>query len=318
MKNPQKIICIIDTDPGVDDAAAVILSLYDDLMDIRLLTSVNGNLDTNTVTRNLLHLLEKFNRPDIYVAKGAERPMKREPKDAIFIHQKDGMGNYTPPATTKLKPMKYSAVAAMYDMVKRYQGNIAIIGLGPSTNIGELILKHPDVVGMISHIYLEGCAAYGDKIEGKWKNYISFNCSSDPEALKIVMESGIPITIVASRMGRELANFTEEEVYKIRDINDTGRFIYQMYSGYWEPAYEDRRIATNDTCGVLAMRFPKLFKTKKAFVEVDLDEKPGRTIFHWNKKGNVEYVYKVNRKKLHKYYFSAVKKLDRFKFKFDD
>ncbi len=318
MKKPiTKMNCIIDTDPGVDDAAAVALSLYDDLMDIRLFTTVNGNLDVKTVTRNLLHILELFDRTDIPVAVGAARPLKREPKDAKFIHQSSGMGNYNPPETVETKPIKTDAVEAMYDVVQRFRGNVCIIALGPHTNVANLITKHPDVKDMISHIYLEGCAAYGNKIEEQWQNYVSFNVSSDPEAAKIVLESGIPITITASRMGREKANFTEEEVYKIRDINDAGRFIYEMYSGYWEPAYKDRRIATNDTCGVLSMRFPEMFKTKKAFVTVDLDEIPGRTFFNFNRKGNVEYVYKVNRKKIHKYYFKAVEKLDRFKI-YDD
>ena len=134
------------------------------------------------------------------------------------------------------------------------------------------------------------------------------------KTLKIVMESGIPITMIPSRMGRELSNFTEKEVLKIRDINDTGRFIYEMYSGYWEHGYEDRRIATNDTCAVLALRCPNLFKTKKAFFTVDVAEMPGRTLIEFNKRGNVNFAFKCNRKRLHEFYFNAVKKLDKFKF----
>ena len=71
----KKINCIIDCDPGVDDTVAIALSLYDSVMDIKLITTVNGNLDLYTVTRNVLHVLEKFDRTDIPVAKGAENPM---------------------------------------------------------------------------------------------------------------------------------------------------------------------------------------------------------------------------------------------------
>lgn len=317
MKNKKlnkKYICIIDTDPGVDDSAALTLSLFDDFMDIKLVTTTNGNLDLDTITRNALHVLEKFGRTDIPLAKGASRPLKREPKNAIFAHKLFGMGNYIPPEKTKKQPIKESAVEAMYKVVKENAGNICIIMLGPTTNTASLILTHPDVVDMISHIYYEGCAAYGNKIEKDWKNYISFNASSDPDALKIIVESGIPLTMVPSRMGRDLAHFTEEEVLQIRDLNSVGEWIYSMYSGYWERGYADRRIATNDTCAVLNMRFPELFKTKRAFVEVDTEEKPGRTTFTFSRKGNVEYVYKVNRKKMHEYYYNAVKKLDRFTF----
>ena len=314
MKEIKKINCIIDTDPGVDDAAAITLSLYDSVMDIKLITTVTGNLDLETVTRNTLHILEKFERTDIPVAKGAVAPMGQSMPNASFIHQKSGMGGYNPPATVKTKPIEKSAVEAMYEVIKANPKDINIISLGPHTNIGQLIKDHPDVVDMISHIYCEGCAPFGLKGEGRWIDYISFNASFDAQAMKIVMESGVPLTIIPSRMGRELANFNEMEVFEIRELNDVGKFFFEMYSEYWEHNYEDRRIATNDTCAVLALREPKLFKTKKARVVVNTTDMYGRTDFEFVKKGHVNYVYKINKKKMHTCFFKAIKKLDRFKF----
>lgn len=317
MKNiteTKKINCIIDTDPGVDDAVAIALSLYDDLMDIKLITTVAGNLDLSIVSRNALHVLEKFKRTDIPLALGAKKAMGKSMPNAAFIHQNNGMGGYNPPEKVDLQPIKQSAVDAMYEVIKQHPNDICIIALGPHTNLGQLIKDHPDVVNMISHIYCEGCAPYGKKNEGRWTNYISFNASYDAIAMKIVMESGIPITIIPSRMGRELANFNEEEVFKIREINDVGKFFFEMYNSYWEHNYEDRRIATNDTCACLALRFPKLFKTRKATVYVNTTDMYGRTDFKFTKKGNVNYIYKVNKKKMHEYYFNAIKKLDWLKF----
>ena len=310
MNIQQKINCIIDTDPGVDDCAALALSLYDDLMEIRLITTVVGNLDLDTVTRNAIHVLELFDRTDIPVVKGYKRPMCREPKDAKFIHQNSGMGGYTPPETVKTKPLDMDVVEAMYETIKQYSNNIDIIMLGPHTNVAYLIKKHPDVVNMISHIYCEGCAPY----DGRKETHISFNVSTDPEAFKIVIESGIPISIIPSRMGRELANFTEEEVYALRDINDTGRFLFEMYSGYWEPRYEDRRIAINDSCATLMMRFPFLFKAKKCYIDVNTTDMPGKTTIKFKHNGPIDYAYKVNRKKLHQLFFNAVHKMNRFNF----
>lgn len=314
MKETKKINCIIDCDPGVDDAVAISLSLYDSLMDIKLITTVNGNLDLNTVTRNAIHILEKFKRTDIPVAMGAEVPMGKSMPNASFIHQVNGMGGYTPPKTVKTQPVEKNAVEAMYEVIMANKNDISIVSLGPHTNIGTLIKTHPDVVPFINHIYCEGCSAYNHKIEKNWKTYISFNASFDAEALKIVMESGIPITIVPSRMGRELANFNEKEVFEIRELNDVGRFFFEMYNQYWEHNYEDRRIATNDTCAILALREPSLFKTKKAFVKVNTTDMYGRTDFEFGKKGNINYVYKVNKKKMHECFFRAIKKLDDFKF----
>ena len=314
MKEFEKVNCIIDTDPGVDDTAAIALSLYDDFMDIKLITTVCGNLDIDTVTRNALHVLEKFERTDIPLAKGSPKAMERISPDAKFIHQNEGMGNYIPPKTTKLKPIKKDAIEAMYETIVANKGNINIIALGPHTNLGHLITKHPDVVGMVNHIYCEGCSPYGWKSEGKWINYVSFNVSSDPEAFQIVMNSGIPITIVPSRMGRELANFNEKEVYALKEINDVGHFLFDMYSGYWEHNYPDKRIATNDTCAVLAMRFPKLFKTMKVNFLVNTTDMPGKTIITPVKDSHINFIYKVNRRKMHKFYRNAVKHLDAFKF----
>ena len=314
MKNIKKQKCIFDFDPGADDSVALTLSLYDEILDIKLITTVCGNLSLDKVTRNALHLLEKFNRTDIPLAKGAKKAMFRISPDATFIHQNEGMGGYIPPKEVQTKPISDDAVEIMYETIKIYKKDIIIFVLGPHTNLGHLITRHPDVVDMINHIYCEGCAPFGLKSEGNWVEYISFNVSSDPEAFQIVLNSGIPITIIPSRMGRELANFTEEEVGFIKTINDVGKFVNEIYSGYWEPNYPDRRIATNDTCACMIMRFPKLFKTKKAFISVDTDKAPGKTNITFNKKGNVCYAYKVNKKQMHKIFYEGIKKLDRFKF----
>lgn len=310
MKEFKKLNCIIDTDPGVDDTVAIALSLYDDLMDIKLITTVNGNVDLDIVTRNALHVLEKFGRSDIPVAKGASVPMGKSMPNASFIHQASGMGGYNPPKSVATKPIDMPAVDAMYEVIKQNPNNINILSLGPHTNTAQLIQKYPEVKNMISHIYCEGCAPYGVKGQGKWEKYISFNASFDAEAMKIVAESGVPVTIIPSRMGRELANFNEQEVFEIRELNDVGRFFFEMYNSYWEHGYEDRRIATNDTCACLALREPGLFKTKKARLLVNTTDMYGRTDFIFNKKGNVNFVYKVNKKKMHRYFFRAIKKLD--------
>ena len=319
MDEMKKINVIIDTDPGVDDTAAIALSLYDDVMDIKLISTVAGNKDINTVTKNALHLLELFNRTDIPVAKGSGRALYRISPDASYIHQTYGLGGYVPPKTVKTQPIRERAVEAMYEVCKKYAGNVVIIAIGPHTNIAKLIKKHPDVVHMITHIYTEGCNSYQEtSTSERWNNHRSFNARTDPEAVNIVIKSGIPITYVPSEVGRDYAYFTEEEVHQIGKINDVGKYIHKMYSGYWEPVYEDKRIATNDTCAVLAMRFPDLFKTKPVKIEFNTTDHPGLAEIHSVKKSNIAFAYSIDREKMKEYYFTAVKKLDRFKIKIND
>lgn len=308
----QKVI--IDTDPGVDDSAAILLSFYDDELDIKLITTVSGNVGIDMVTKNAIHLLEIFGRTDIPLARGAAKPMCREPKDATYIHQKDGMGGYIPPETVNMKPVNKDAIEVLYETIKANANDISVIALGPHTNIGWLIKNHPDVVGMISHIYCEGCSLNGyDDVDDRWSSHLSFNVSSDPEAFYITTHSGIPMTIVPSKAGREFANFTEQQVSDMAKINDTGKFLSTMYGGYWERNYVDKRVATNDTCAVLACRKPEFFKTEKITIDVDLDEIPGKTTIQKVKDSNIELVVGVNKEKLHQFYFEAIKKMDNIK-----
>ena len=306
---------IFDVDPGVDDAAALSLSLYDRIMDVILVTTVSGNRDIGVVTRNALHLLDIFNRADIPLAVGASTALNRiGSEDARNVHKFEGLGGYIPPQTTPNKPIALDAVEAMYQAIKKHRHNISIIAVGPHTNVASLIIKHPDVKNMLNHIYTEGCSPYGWGRDKKWREYISFNARTDPEALKIVLESGIPVTLVPSQVGRERGFLTEKEALKIRDINTVGEWLYEMFDGYWEHGYKDKRIALNDTCACLTMREPSIFKTKKVLVTVNTTDMPGKTEFKVVKNSNIELAVNANRHKLYKCFYRAVSKLDRFNF----
>ena len=315
MEELKKEKIIFDVDPGVDDAAALSLSLYDRIMDVILVTTVSGNRDIGTVTRNVLHILELFNRADIPVAVGASTALKRiGGEDARNVHKFEGLGGYIPPKTTISKPIALDAVEAMYQAIKKHKRNISIIAVGPHTNVASLILKHPDVKNMLNHIYTEGCSPYGWGHDKKWKTYISFNAKTDPEALKIVVESGIPVSLVPSQVGRERGFLNEKEALKIRDINTVGEWLYEMFDGYWEHGYKDKRIALNDTCACLTMREPSIFKMKKVAVTVNTTDMPGKTEFKVVRNSNIELAVNANRHKLFKCFTRAVGKLSRFNF----
>jgi len=312
----EKINVIIDTDPGVDDSAAIALSLYDSVMDIKLITTVAGNKDVNMVTRNCLHLLELFKRTDIPVAKGSGRAMFRVSPDASYIHKTYGLGGYVPPQKTKTQPIKERAVEAMYRVIKENAHDISIIAIGPHTNIAKLITKHPDVIHMISHIYTEGCNSYYETSKSeRWNAHRSFNARTDPEAANVVINSGIPITYIPSEIGRDYAYFTEAEVNEIGRLNDVGKYIYAMYSDYWEPGYQDRRVATNDTCAILALRFPDLFEMRPVKISFNTSDAPGLATIRSCKKSNVMFAHGINREKMHAYYYNAIKKMNDFKLK---
>ncbi len=289
--NEQKIKVIIDTDPGVDDSACLIYAFFNERLDIELITSVVGNVPLETATRNLLHLMDIFD-VDTPVAKGEEKAMFRVSQGAEFIHQKEGLGGYIPPAVVPHMDIHQDGVEAIYKTIMQGDGDIIPILLGPQTNFGQLFTRHPDVIKKIPKIVFMGGSPYGHP---DFPNHISFNISSDPESFDIVLKSDIPLIMVPSAVGRKKAHLDEKYVNSLRSKGDVGELLYHMYSMYWEPDFPDKRVATNDTCALFALTHPELFTSVKCSVTVDLVDTPGKTLVDFNGTGNVELVMDCNR-----------------------
>lgn len=305
----EKIKVIIDTDPGVDDAACLVYALFDKMLDIKLITTVVGNVKVDTSTRNILHILDKFN-VDYNIAKGARQATDRVSPTAEFIHMQEGLGGYIPPSISEVKHKLISedAVEEIYRVLSEGDGDIVPLLLGPHTNFGMLFYKHPDIVKKIPRIIFMGGAPYG--MPG-FPAHISFNVSSDPVAFKIVIDSQIPLTMVPSDMGRDKAHLEEKDVYAMRDTNEVGRFIYEMYTKYWEPGYPDKRIATNDTCAYMYLVHPELFKTERISLAVDTSS--GKTVAQYDDNGHIDLVVGVNRKKFLEIMNEKLHEFDGFK-----
>ena len=287
----KKIKLIIDTDPGVDDSVCLLYALTDENVEVLLLTTVVGNINIDIATRNTLHLLDILDK-DIPVAKGKATAMYRISSTAEFIHQKEGLGGYIPPSTTKRQVIEDDAVEAMYKVIKEGDGDIIPLVLGPHTNLGVLFETHPDVIEKIPKIVFMGGSPYG--MEG-YPNHISFNISCDPEAFQIVLDSKIPLLMLPSDVGRRKAHLGEEYVNNLQNVNDVGKLMSVMYGQYWEPGYPDKRVATNDVCAYFALLYPEIFQTKKCRVTVDTAFAPGKTKVEFCENGNVELVTDVDR-----------------------
>lgn len=306
----QKHKVIIDTDPGVDDATALILSMFDERLDIKLFTTVKGNIQVNLATRNMLHLLDKFGK-SYPVAKGAAKGLKRNTPDATWLHGKFGLGHvYIAPAP-KQKIIKKSAWNAMYDVIMENPGEVTILEFSPHTNIARLIQEHPDCIPYVKGIICEGFSSYG--MPGVTP-HISFNVSTDPEAFKVVIDSGIPLTIIPSETGRNITHFTERQVKKIGRMHETGKFLELIFQGYWEHGYKDKRIATNDSLAYMYLVEPEMFKYEMVDIAIDLNDVPGKTWATISSNGQFKLITDCNRKKFMKSIFKKLKALKGIKF----
>lgn len=154
---PKKII--IDTDPGIDDAMAILLALRSPEVEVIGLTTIYGNVYTTLATRNALHLLEVAGRTDIPVAEGSHVTLTKGTKLRIadFVHGADGLGNqnFDPP---KGKPLEQSAAAFLVEQAKLHPGKVTVVALGPLTNIALAIELDPEFCKNIGQIVLLGGA----------------------------------------------------------------------------------------------------------------------------------------------------------------
>ncbi len=303
----KRIKMIIDTDPGVDDTTGLVYALHEPKFDIKLISICNGNINIDNAVRNMCHILDIFHK-DIPVVKGYEKRLGNSTEDATFLHTKEGLGGYKPPKTTKHKPLAKDAADAIYEVLKANPKEITFIILGPHTTFANLMSKHPDAKDLIKRIVMMGGAPMGIKAN---PNHNSFNIRTDIPAFKHTIDSGIKTIMVPSSIGRDIGHFTEEQVEQLKQINDVGKFLTKTYETYWEPNYPDRRIATNDICAIYYLLYPRLYKMKRADIQLDLNT--GKTTAIFNRKGQFKIALGLNRSKFQKIIFKKLEQMSDIK-----
>ena len=183
---------IIDTDTGSDDAVALIMALKSTNLKVEAITTVCGNVPVELATKNALMTIEVANgqKPPLYV--GAAKPLMRDLVTAVNVHGEDGMGDCHLINPTLLPESKH-AVDAILELIENNPGEIEIVTIGPVTNIALAILKAPDTMKKVKHIYAMGTSGFGP---GNTTPVAEFNVYVDAEAYSIMLNSGIPTTII--------------------------------------------------------------------------------------------------------------------------
>lgn len=293
---------IIDVDTGIDDAVAIAMALYDNKINVELITCVAGNMSVNNVTKNTLNFLQAINKRDIPVAKGEKKPLYREKDNSIQVHGKNGLGNYVFPPL-ELNVVKENAVNAMCKVVSESDTKIDFILLGPHTNFAKLLLEHPEVKGKIGKVVVSAGLLEDE-------TYLGFNVAQDPESAKILFESGLEIVICPSDLGHE-AFLTPAEVEKTRTLNKTGEMLEYIFR-----SYKDRHIkigiATHDACAIMCYARPKMCKFENMFVNIKFIKRKNTGIIHFERNSlnpNMKVAVSINIKKFKKHYFKVLKKI---------
>lgn len=197
---------IIDTDPGVDDALALLLAMRSPELKIEAITPVAGNVPLDLTLPNALRMVEIAGRTDIPVAAGARAPLMRRLVTATYAHGENGLGGAVFPEPTT-KPVATPAAEIIRQIVRKYPGEVTLITIGPLTNIATALNGDPDLAGMVRALVMMGGSLSGGNITPA----AEFNVYVDPEAARIVFQSGIPVTMVGLDVTRR-TSLTDEHV----------------------------------------------------------------------------------------------------------
>jgi len=197
---------VIDTDPGVDDALALLLAMRSPELKIEAITPVAGNVPLELSLPNALRMVEIAGRTDIPVAVGAKAPLLRRLVTAAYAHGENGLGGAVFPEP-KIKPVAEPAAKFISQIVRKYPGEVTLITIGPLTNIATALNMDSELARMVKSLVMMGGSLSGGNITPA----AEFNVYVDPEAARIVFQSGIPITMVGLDVTRK-TSLTDEHV----------------------------------------------------------------------------------------------------------
>src|ERR1700731_4374054 len=200
---------IIDTDPGVDDALALLLAMRSPEVTIEAITAVAGNVPLELTLPNALRMVEIAGRTDIPVAAGAKAPLVRRLVTAAYAHGENGLGGAVFPEP-KIKPIAEPAAQFIQQLVRKYPGEGTLITIGPLTNVATALNSDPELAAMVKSLVMMGGSLSGGNITPA----AEFNVYVDPEAARVVFQSGISITMVGLDVTRR-TSLTEDHVRKL-------------------------------------------------------------------------------------------------------
>jgi pyrimidine-specific ribonucleoside hydrolase len=276
VKKPLPII--IDCDPGLDDALAIACAVVRPELNLLAVTSVGGNADVRHCTENALRLLQLYGAGNVPVAEGAVGPLSGPLERATEIHGATGLGATTIPVAAR-KADPEGAVALMARTLIASPEPVALVPIGPLTNIALLIRSFPHLAAKISHICLMG----GSVGEGNSSASAEFNIYADPTAAEIVFNSGLPITMIGLDVTHHaildrsiLDRLAALPGASAKVAAELLKFSFDR-SAAWG---QGEKMAIHDAVAVLHLAMPDLVGVSRYHVVVDATQGParGRTI----------------------------------------
>jgi inosine-uridine nucleoside N-ribohydrolase len=261
---------IIDTDPGVDDAIAILFALASPELDVVGITTVFGNADVATTTRNAFAILDAAGRPDIPVARGAADPIAGPYAGAVpHIHGFDGLGDAGVSSTARDAIAPVPAAEFIWQTASAMPGQLTLVALGPLTNLALALRLHPDLPRLVAQVVIMGGNALAP---GNATPCAEANIHNDPEAADLVFGAEWPVTMVGLDV-TEKAIMSGSEIDRISASHEPRNKLLAgaipLYQKFVERTNTVDGIFLHDPSAMAFLVAPSLFQIERWPIRVE-------------------------------------------------
>jgi purine nucleosidase len=263
---------LFDTDPGVDDAMALLLALASPELELLGVTTVFGNSTVEQTTRNAQPVLEVGGRPDVPVVAGAGQPLARPRGRKSSVHGDDGLGNIGLPPSNR-EPVAWQGGAAGFiaETILAHPGEVTLVAVAPLTNLAQAVQQTPAIAAAVRRVIVMGGAVFRP---GNVSPVAEANFHNDPEAARVVLGAGWPVTLVGLdvTMRTIMSDAYLDDLARLgRPATDFLARIWPVYRQAYHTRYALNGIPTHDPSAMAAAIDPTLFHTQRLplFVEVE-------------------------------------------------
>lgn len=274
---------IIDTDPGQDDAVAILLALASEELEVLGITAVAGNVPLALTEVNCRKVCELAGRPEVKVFAGCDRPLKGKLVTAEYVHGKTGLDGPDLPKPNMPLQDDHGVDFIIETLRVEPRGSVTLCPLGPLTNIATALQQAPDIAERIAQIVLMGGAYFE---VGNTTPAAEFNIYVDPEAADIVLKSGIDVVMMPLDVTHK-ALTTRNRIDKFRALNSAVGTAVAELTDFFErfdmEKYGSEGAPLHDPCVIAYLLKPDLFTGQRINVEIELDSAltRGMTVADW-------------------------------------
>lgn len=267
---------IIDTDPGVDDGMAIQFALAAPELEVVALTTIFGNTSIDLTTKNALRLLDAAGRPDIPIARGAEKPLLFPFAGGVpFVHGDDGQGNIFRPDSPR-QPIAQTAAEFLVSQINAHPGELTLVALGPLTNLALALDLDPTIAQKVAEVAIMGGNAF---CGGNATPAAEANILGDPDAADRVLGADWPLTMIGLDVTQQVnmkGNVIAELAELPGDFNAFVAATIPFYQNFYETVNKIDGMYVHDSSVIAALLAPDLFTFRALPVRVDISWGIGR------------------------------------------